>query len=93
MVWPAALFYHPMMAIRVGIVGISGYGGGEALRLVAGHPAFELVYAAGESSAGAKLVERFPSVTSRYANLVIQKWDPENLPELDVLFASLPSGR
>ena len=40
------------MSIRIGIVGISGFGGGEAMRLVANHPAFELVYAAGEGSAG-----------------------------------------
>ena len=32
------------MTIRVGIVGISGFGGGEALRLVAAHPEFELVH-------------------------------------------------
>ena len=36
------------MSIRVGIVGISGFGGGEALRLIAAHPAFELVYAAAD---------------------------------------------
>ncbi len=42
------------MSVRVGIVGISGFGGGEALRLVAGHPSFELVYAAGEGSAGSR---------------------------------------
>jgi N-acetyl-gamma-glutamyl-phosphate reductase len=80
------------MSIRVGIVGISGYGGGEALRLCAGHPAFEVVYAAGESSAGQKLVERFPSLLPRLGELVIQKWDPATLPEIDVLFASLPTG-
>ena len=80
------------MSIRVGIVGISGYGGGEALRLCAAHPTFEVVYAAGESSAGQKLVERFPGVSPRLANLVIQKWDPAALPDLDVLFASLPTG-
>ena len=45
------------MVMKVGIVGVSGYGGGEALRLCASHPAFEVVYVAGESSAGAKLVE------------------------------------
>ena len=50
------------MSIRVGIVGISGYGGGEAMRLVAGHPWFELVFAAGEGSAGSRLVDRFPGV-------------------------------
>jgi N-acetyl-gamma-glutamyl-phosphate reductase len=80
------------MSIRVGIVGISGYGGGEALRLCATHPSFEVVYAAGESSAGQKLIERFPGLPSRLGDLVIQKWNPAELPDLDVLFASLPTG-
>lgn len=87
------------MTIRVGIVGVSGYGGGEVLRLCATHPTFELVYVAGEGSAGQKLVERFPGVGLRRAqssralgDLVIQKWDPTSLPQLDVLFASLPTG-
>src|SRR3954470_22950085 len=80
------------MSIRVGIVGVSGYGGGEALRLCATHPTFDLVYAAGESSAGQKLVDRFPGVSPKLANLVIEKWDPTALPDLDVLFASLPTG-
>lgn len=81
------------MTIRTGIVGISGFGGGEALRLIASHPSFELVYAAGEGSAGSRLIDRFPGVSQKLAGLVIQKWDPETLPELDVLFASLPTGR
>jgi len=80
------------MSIRVGIVGISGFGGGEALRLVARHPSFELVYAAGEGSAGSRLVDRFPGVPPKLAGLVIEKWDPASLPKLDVLFASLPTG-
>ncbi len=80
------------MSIRVGIVGISGFGGGEALRLVAGHPSFDLVYAAGEGSAGSRLADRFPGVPARLADRVIEKWDPATLPALDVLFASLPTG-
>ncbi|WP_226621843.1 N-acetyl-gamma-glutamyl-phosphate reductase [Alloyangia pacifica] len=80
------------MSIRVGIVGISGFGGGEALRLIAGHPSFDLVYAAGEGSAGSRLVDRFPGVPQALADLVIRKWDPEALPDLDLLFASLPTG-
>src|SRR5439155_3165683 len=80
------------MSIRVGIVGVSGYGGGEALRLCAAHPVFELVYVAGESSAGQKLIDRFPGLVGRLGDLIIQKWDPINLPKLDVLFASLPTG-
>ena len=79
------------MSIRVGIVGVSGYGGGEVLRLCATHPAFQVVYVAGESSAGAKLIEKFPGI-GRLGDVIIQKWDPSALPQLDVLFASLPSG-
>jgi N-acetyl-gamma-glutamyl-phosphate reductase len=79
------------MSIRVGIVGVSGYGGGEVLRLCATHPAFELVYVAGESSAGQKLIERFPGA-GKLGEVVVQKWDPAALPNLDVLFASLPTG-
>jgi N-acetyl-gamma-glutamyl-phosphate reductase len=80
------------MNIRVGVVGISGYGGGEVLRLCATHPAFRIVYAAGETSAGQKLSERFPGLPSSLAGLVIDKFNPAALPELDVLFASLPTG-
>jgi N-acetyl-gamma-glutamyl-phosphate reductase len=80
------------MSIRVGIVGISGFGGGEAMRLIASHPSFELVYAAGEGSAGSRLVDRFPGVPAKLADLVIEKWDPAALPKLDLLFASLPTG-
>jgi len=80
------------MSIRVGIVGVSGFGGGETMRLVANHPSFELVYAAGEGSAGSRLVDRLPGVPTKLAELVIEKWIPETLPKLDVLFASLPTG-
>lgn len=80
------------MTLRVGIVGISGFGGGEAMRLIASHPSFELVYAAGEGSAGSRLAERFPGVPDKLAGLVIAAWDPATLPPLDVLFASLPTG-
>ena len=80
------------MSIRVGIVGISGYGGGEAMRLIAGHPFFELAYAAGEGSAGSRLADRFPGAPRKLADLVIQRWDSATLPQLDVLFASLPTG-
>jgi N-acetyl-gamma-glutamyl-phosphate reductase len=79
------------MAIRVGIVGVSGYGGGEVLRLCAAHPGFQIVYVAGESSAGQKLVDRFPGI-GKLGDITIQKWDPAALPELDLLFASLPTG-
>ncbi len=79
------------MSIRVGIVGVTGYGGGEALRLCAAHPEFEVTYVAGESSAGSKLIDRYPGIGT-LGDLVVQKWNPAELPKLDVLFASLPTG-
>lgn len=80
------------MSIRIGIVGVSGYGGGEALRLCAAHPGFQVAYVAGESSAGARLIDKFPGLCRDVGELVIQRWDPATLPPLDVLFASLPTG-
>ena len=80
------------MSIRVGILGVGGYGGGEVLRLCAGHPEFEVVYASGETNAGKLLVERFPGVASKLAGLMIEPWNEEKMAGLDLIFASLPSG-
>lgn len=81
-----------MARLTAGIVGVSGYGGGEVLRLLASHPRLEVTYVAGEASAGTRLGERFPGLPARLAGLTIEKWDPSALPRLDVLFASLPTG-
>jgi N-acetyl-gamma-glutamyl-phosphate reductase len=82
----------PDRPFRVGIVGVSGFGGGEVLRLCASHPYFEVVYVSGESSAGQKLRERFPGIPDGLADLMIEKWNPGSCSDLDVLFASLPTG-
>src|ERR1700687_535266 len=77
---------------RIGVVGVSGYGGGEILRLCAQHPAVQVVYAAGESSAGQRLGSRYPGFGGALGDLTIQAFDPRNLPDLDLLFLSLPTG-
>ena len=79
--------------MRIGIVGVSGYGGSELLRLCVAHPAFEIVYAGGGSTAGQALARRFPALAGRREGaLVIQRFVPEEVGELDLLFASLPTG-
>ena len=79
--------------MRIGIVGVSGYGGSELLRLCAAHPGFAVAYAAAERSAGQKLVERFPALAGTpQAALVIQRFVPEETRGLDLLFVSLPTG-
>jgi N-acetyl-gamma-glutamyl-phosphate reductase len=82
------------MGVRVGIVGVSGYGGSELLRLSVGHPAFEVVYVSGESTAGQRLDRQFPALAGHpTGSLVIQPFVPEEVQGVDVLFASLPTGK
>src|SRR4051812_29209771 len=49
--------------MKIGIVGVSGFGGSELLRLCAGHPAFEIAYVGGDSSAGKTLGQLFPAMS------------------------------
>src|SRR5713226_6220142 len=79
---------------RIGVVGVSGYGGGEILRLCTLHPAVQVVYVAGETSAGHRLGSRYPGLGGAVADLTIQAFDPRNLADLDLdlLFLSLPTG-
>ena len=80
--------------MKIGIVGVSGYGGSELLRLCAGHPAFQLVYVGGESTAGQSLAQRFPALTGHPSGkLVIQPFVPERISGVDLLFVSLPTGK
>ena len=80
--------------MKIGIVGVSGYGGSELLRLCAGHPSFELAYVGGESTAGQALAQRFPALAGHPAGkLVIQPFAPEKIAGVDLLFVSLPTGK
>jgi N-acetyl-gamma-glutamyl-phosphate reductase len=80
--------------MKIGIVGVSGYGGAELLRLCAGHPAFEIAYVGGESTAGQALAQRFPALAGhRAGGLVIEPFVPERIAGIAVLFVSLPTGK
>jgi len=80
--------------VRIGIVGVSGYGGSELLRLCFEHPGFEVVYASGESTVGQTLAQRFPALAGHATGkIVIESFVPEKLTGVDLLFASLPTGK
>jgi N-acetyl-gamma-glutamyl-phosphate reductase len=82
------------MVMRIGIVGVSGYGGSELLRLCVGHPAFEVGYASGESTVGQTLAQRFPALAGHpTGRVMIQPFVPEKVDGIDLLFASLPTGK
>ena len=78
--------------VPVGIVGASGYGGVQLVRLLADHPAAEVVYLGGDSSAGKPFSSLYPHLTS-CVDLTVEAIDLEKIAEkCEVVFLSLPNG-
>lgn len=78
------------MGIRVAVVGASGYAGGEVLRLVAGHPEFELLAATAHSRAGAGVETVHPHLIG--LGLAFTATSPDALAGADLVFLALPHG-
>lgn len=76
--------------LRVGVIGASGYTGAELLRLLVGHPNFDVVYATGDSQAGTLASSVYPSLAAAYPSLVFAEYDPAVAATCDVLFLGLP---
>jgi N-acetyl-gamma-glutamyl-phosphate reductase len=78
------------VTFRTGIAGASGYGGGELVRLVDGHPDLEAVVLTAGSQAGKRLGDVHPHL--RGGDRVLQQLDPAAMADLDVVFLALPHG-
>ena len=76
--------------VRVGIVGASGFTGAELLRIAAQHPDFDLVYATGDSQAGVRAADLYPSLAGVYPDLVFEPFEIERARGLDLVFLGLP---
>lgn len=76
--------------IRAGIVGASGYTGGELLRLLTAHPEVEVVQATSRSRLGEYVYQVHPNLR-RQSDLKFS--DPGQLEAVDVLFLALPHGQ
>jgi N-acetyl-gamma-glutamyl-phosphate reductase len=74
----------------VGIIGASGYTGVELLRLCAQHPQFDVQYATGDSKAGTRAANLYPSLAAAYPNLVFEAFTVEQAAQCDVVFLCLP---
>jgi N-acetyl-gamma-glutamyl-phosphate reductase len=79
-------------AMKAGIVGASGYTGTELLRLLAGHPEFEVALATAHSHAGEAVGIHTPSLAGAYPGLVYEDNDPARFDGLDLVFCGLPHG-
>ncbi|MBL7261336.1 N-acetyl-gamma-glutamyl-phosphate reductase [Paractinoplanes lichenicola] len=79
------------MGIRVAVAGASGYAGGELLRLLAGHPEFDLVAATAHSQAGAHVTAVHPQLAG--LDLTLTATDAAGLSDADLVFLALPHGQ
>ena len=75
---------------RAAILGATGYTGVELLRLLAGHPQLDVVYATGDSQAGQRIATLYPSLAAAYPTLVAEEHDASRLAGLDVVFLCTP---
>ncbi|GLF96314.1 N-acetyl-gamma-glutamyl-phosphate reductase [Streptomyces yaizuensis] len=80
------------MTVRVAVAGASGYAGGEAVRLLLGHPGVELGALTAHSQAGETLGTVQPHLAP-VAERVLEPTTPEALAGHDVVFLALPHGQ
>jgi N-acetyl-gamma-glutamyl-phosphate reductase len=74
--------------VSVGVLGASGYGGGELLRLLADHPHFEVGQVWANASAGQSVAELHPHLAT-LAHLQVAAFDASQLT-VDFVFMALP---
>jgi len=72
------------------ILGASGYAGGELIRLLDGHLAFDLAYLGAKRSAGMLLADVHPHLAGGTRRL--GPADPDKVPPVDLVFLALPHG-
>jgi LysW-gamma-L-alpha-aminoadipyl-6-phosphate/LysW-L-glutamyl-5-phosphate reductase len=77
------------MTLRVGIVGGSGYGAGELLRLLVAHPEVEITQIISSSQAGSFAHQVHPHLRGRSLPRFVTQ---EAMQACDVLFLALPHG-
>jgi N-acetyl-gamma-glutamyl-phosphate reductase len=81
------------MAVRVSVIGASGYGGAEAVRLLATHPEVRLGHVTAETQKGRRLSDLYPNLRG-FVDLVTEEANAAALAaDSDVVVVSLPSGK
>jgi N-acetyl-gamma-glutamyl-phosphate reductase len=77
--------------MKIGVVGASGYAGGELLRLLAFHPHFEVTAITAHSNAGEQITSVHPQLQS-YAGKKFSAFAPGDFDSCDLIFLALPHG-
>ena len=77
--------------MKIGVVGASGYAGGELLRLLTFHPHFEVTAITAHSNAGELITSVHPQLQS-YADKKFSAFAPSDFASCDLIFLALPHG-
>lgn len=81
---------------QVAIVGASGFTGAEFLRLCAGHPELEVVAATGETQAGSRIADLYPSLAAAYGDMAFVPYTDDLIDSIDggvdLVLMALPHG-
>ncbi len=85
-----------MPSVATVVLGGTGYVAGELMRLLAGHPGFEVAAAVSESAPGQRVDEAFPHLTGAVGDMALVSFD-DALRFLDTVdscavFSALPHG-
>ena len=77
--------------MKIGVIGASGYAGGELLRLLAGHSEFEVCCVTAHSNAGELITSVHPQLTS-YSGLKFSAFNAADFDCCELIFLALPHG-
>jgi N-acetyl-gamma-glutamyl-phosphate reductase len=79
--------------IKASVIGASGYGGAEAVRLLTSHPQVDIVHVTAETQQGQAMSKLYPNLR-RFVDQTMIGADVERIArDSDVVFVSLPSGK
>lgn len=77
--------------MKIGVIGGSGYAGGELLRLLALHPKFEVGAVSAHSNAGELITSIHPQLQS-YSGFKFSSFVPSDYIDCELVFLALPHG-
>lgn len=80
-------------SLRVGVLGASGFAGGELVRLLWGHPRAEIAYVGARDSAGRRLSEVHPHLAAAPNDPILEPLNPTRIAgRVDLALCALPHG-
>jgi N-acetyl-gamma-glutamyl-phosphate reductase len=77
--------------MKIGVIGASGYAGGELLRILASHPTFKVTAITAHSNAGELITSLHPGLTT-YKGQKFSEFSVKDFESCELIFLALPHG-